>query len=87
MSRSEPPPVPPSRTPIGAGLLVAGLIAIGAGLLVPQLLGSFSDRDRLILALIEVGLPRRCSRSASWSWRGACTPTRRRSGSWRAATS
>jgi diguanylate cyclase (GGDEF)-like protein len=55
MSRSEPPPLPPpSRTPIGAGLLVAGLVAIGVGLLVPQLLGSFSDRDRLILALIEV---------------------------------
>lgn len=54
MSRSEPPPLPPNRTPIGAGLLVAGLVAIGAGLLVPQLLGSFSERDRLILALIEV---------------------------------
>ncbi len=54
MSRSEPPPLPPNRTPIGAGLLVAGLIAIGAGLLVPQLLGTFSGRDRLILALIEL---------------------------------
>lgn len=40
--------------PIGVGLLVAGLVAIAAGLLLPQLLGSFSERERLILALIEV---------------------------------
>ena len=46
--------MPPNRTPIGVGLLIAGLVAIAAGLLVPQLLGSFSERERLILALIEV---------------------------------
>jgi len=54
LSRSEPPPLPPNRTPIGAGLLVVGLIAIAAGLLLPQLLGSFTERDRMILAVIEV---------------------------------
>lgn len=53
-SRPEHPPLPPDRTPIGAGLLVAGLAAIAVGVLTPQLLGSFSGRDRLILALIEV---------------------------------
>ena len=38
---------------IGAGLLVAGLVAIGAGLLLPLLLGSFSERQALLLALVE----------------------------------
>ncbi len=54
MSRSELPPQP-SRTPVGVGVLVAGLIAIATGLMLPQLLGSFSERERMILALVEVG--------------------------------
>jgi diguanylate cyclase (GGDEF)-like protein len=44
---------PPGRRSIAAGLLVAGLVAIGAGLLLPLLLGSFSDRQMLVLALVE----------------------------------
>ncbi|MFN8215366.1 MAG: diguanylate cyclase [Solirubrobacterales bacterium] len=55
MSRSELPPLQPTRTPVGVGVLIAGLVAIAAGLLLPQLLGSFSESERLILALIEVG--------------------------------
>ena len=43
------------RAPIGAGLLVAGLVTIGAGLLLPLLLGSFSNQQALILALVEAG--------------------------------
>jgi diguanylate cyclase (GGDEF)-like protein len=35
--------------------LVAGLAAIAAGLLLPLLIGSFSDTQALVLALIEVG--------------------------------
>ncbi len=41
------------RRPIGAGFLVAGLLAIGAGLLLPLLLGSFSRRQAVALALVE----------------------------------
>ena len=44
---------PRSLRPIGAGLLVAGLVAIAAGLLLPLLLGSFSQRQALILTLVE----------------------------------
>jgi diguanylate cyclase (GGDEF)-like protein len=36
-------------------VLVAGLVAIAAGLLLPLLIGSFSDTQALVLALIEVG--------------------------------
>ena len=46
---------PSGQRSIGAGLLVAGLIAIGAGLLLPLLLGSFSERQTLLLALVEAG--------------------------------
>jgi len=42
-----------ARAPIGPGLLIAGLATIAAGLLLPLLLGSFSDRQALILALVE----------------------------------
>ncbi len=44
---------PTGRRPIGAGILVAGLAAIVAGLLLPLLLGSFSRRQALILAGVE----------------------------------
>jgi diguanylate cyclase (GGDEF)-like protein len=47
--------LPPRRTPVGARLLVAGLVAVGAGLLLPLLIGSFSDAQALLLALVEIG--------------------------------
>jgi diguanylate cyclase (GGDEF)-like protein len=43
-----------NRRSVGVGLLVAALLAIGAGLLLPLLLGSFSNRQAWILALVEV---------------------------------
>ncbi len=46
---------PASRLPIGPGLLVAGLAAIALGLLLPLLIGSFSHRQALILAVVELG--------------------------------
>jgi diguanylate cyclase (GGDEF)-like protein len=47
------PPDPSGRRPIGAGFLVAGLIAIAAGLLLPVAIGSFSNTQTLVLAVIE----------------------------------
>ena len=44
---------PGGRRPVGAGFLVAGLIAIAAGLLLPLALGSFSNRQALLLAVVE----------------------------------
>jgi diguanylate cyclase (GGDEF)-like protein len=44
---------PNGRRPIGAGILVAGLAAIAAGLLLPVVLGSFSRGQALILAVVE----------------------------------
>jgi diguanylate cyclase (GGDEF)-like protein len=44
---------PDGRPPISAGFLVAGLVAIVAGLLLPLLLGSFSGGQTLILASFE----------------------------------
>ncbi len=52
MSRNLTPD-PPGRQALGAGFLLAGLLAIVAGLLLPLLLGSFSRRQTLILALVE----------------------------------
>jgi diguanylate cyclase (GGDEF)-like protein len=49
-----PAPDPTGRRPIGAGLLIAGLAAIVAGVLLPILLGSFSEQQTLVLALVEV---------------------------------
>jgi diguanylate cyclase (GGDEF)-like protein len=46
---------PAARRPIGAGFLVAALAAVGAGLLLPLLLGSFSRRQAVVLSLIEAG--------------------------------
>ncbi len=44
---------PPASRPIGAGFLVAGLLAIAGGLLLPVVLGSFSQRQTLVLAIVE----------------------------------
>jgi diguanylate cyclase (GGDEF)-like protein len=52
MSARFPTPDPGGR-PIGAGFLLAGLAAIVAGLLLPVVLGSFSERQTLVLALVE----------------------------------
>jgi diguanylate cyclase (GGDEF)-like protein len=48
-----PEPDPNGRRPLSAGLLVAGLAAIVAGLLLPLILGSFSRRQSFVLALVE----------------------------------
>ena len=53
MTSRYPTPNPSDRRPIGAGLLVAGLAAIAAGLLLPIALGSFSQRQTLVLAIVE----------------------------------
>jgi diguanylate cyclase (GGDEF)-like protein len=44
---------PQGPRPLGARFLVAGLVAVGAGLLLPVVLGSFSERQTLFLALVE----------------------------------
>jgi diguanylate cyclase (GGDEF)-like protein len=46
-------PDPQGPRPISAGFLVAGLGAIGAGLFLPVVLGTFSQRQTLLLALVE----------------------------------
>lgn len=51
---SPPPDNQGSRLPIASGLLVAGLAAIVLGLLLPLLIGSFSDRQTMVLAIAEV---------------------------------
>ncbi len=43
------------RRPIGTGFLLAGLLAIAAGLLLPLVLGSFSRRQAWVLAVVEAG--------------------------------
>jgi diguanylate cyclase (GGDEF)-like protein len=53
MTTQFPDPDPTGRRSIGAGLLIAGLMAIAAGLLLPLVLGSFSSRQTLVLALVE----------------------------------
>ena len=44
---------PPGRSPVAAGVLVAGLAAIVVGVLAPLLLGSFSSSQTLALAVVE----------------------------------
>jgi diguanylate cyclase (GGDEF)-like protein len=44
---------PPGRSPVAAGVLVAGLAAIVVGVLAPLLLGSFSSSQTLLLATVE----------------------------------
>ena len=53
MTDPEPTQSAPARLPLSAAVLLAALLAIGVGLLAPLLLGSFSSRQALILALIE----------------------------------
>jgi len=53
MTAQFPSSQPERQRSIGAGFLVAGLVAIGAGLLLPLVLGSFSDRQTLVLAIVE----------------------------------
>ena len=48
-----PPDKPEGRSPIAAGYLVAGLIATAGGLLLPLALGTFSERQTFLLALVE----------------------------------
>jgi diguanylate cyclase (GGDEF)-like protein len=55
MVRPNPPSLPPNRPPVGVRLLVAGLLAIAAGLMLPLAIGSFSGTQTLILGLVEVG--------------------------------
>src|ERR1700679_2242838 len=43
----------PAGRQVGAAVLVGGLVAIAAGLLLPVVLGSFSQRQRVVLALVE----------------------------------
>ncbi len=52
--RSQRPDSPRNPIPVGPGLLVAGLAVIVLGLLAPLALGSFSDRQALLLAIVEV---------------------------------
>jgi diguanylate cyclase (GGDEF)-like protein len=49
----EHPPQDSAARPLGAAFLIAGLVAIVAGLLLPVVLGSFSRRQALILAIVE----------------------------------
>jgi diguanylate cyclase (GGDEF)-like protein len=49
----QTPPAADSGRPVAAGFLVAGLVAIAAGLLLPLVLGSFSKGQTLALALVE----------------------------------
>jgi len=53
MSKRQSPPSGFARAPISPALLVAGLATIVVGLLLPLLLGTFSDRQALVLAIVE----------------------------------
>jgi diguanylate cyclase (GGDEF)-like protein len=53
VTASDPKQGPLSQRPLSPTLLLAALLAIGIGLLTPLLLGSFSDTQALILALVE----------------------------------
>ena len=53
MMDRNPAPLPPARRTVGPGVLVAALAAIVAGLLLPLILGSFSQRQKLLLAALE----------------------------------
>jgi diguanylate cyclase (GGDEF)-like protein len=51
----EPKPAPPLQRPLSPALLLAALAMICVGLLAPLLLGSFSESQALILAVVEAG--------------------------------
>jgi diguanylate cyclase (GGDEF)-like protein len=53
MTSQSPSPKPDRQRSIGAGFLVAGLAAIAVGVVLPFALGSFSDRQTLVLAVFE----------------------------------
>jgi diguanylate cyclase (GGDEF)-like protein len=53
MMDQNPASLPPGRRTVGPSVLVAALAAIVAGLLLPLILGSFSQRQKLLLALLE----------------------------------
>ncbi len=53
MTDSDPEQTGAQRLPLSAKVLLAALVAIGVGLLAPLLLGSFSNRQALILAAVE----------------------------------
>lgn len=53
MTHREPEQQPRRADPLSPALLLAALVAIGVGLLAPLLLGSFSQAQALILALVE----------------------------------
>jgi diguanylate cyclase (GGDEF)-like protein len=53
MTEKRNPERSSTGAPIGPGLLVAGLATIVVGLLLPLLLGSFSQRQALVLAIVE----------------------------------
>ncbi len=55
MTHKQDPDADANRLPVGVGLLVAGLAAIGVGALLPPVLGNFSTQQALVLALVEVG--------------------------------
>jgi diguanylate cyclase (GGDEF)-like protein len=53
MTQSQINPAPSRRDPLSPALLLAALLTIAVGLVAPLLLGSFSQAQALILALIE----------------------------------
>ncbi len=53
MTDRKPAPSPPAERALSPTLLLAALLAIGVGLLAPLVLGSFSDTQALVLALVE----------------------------------
>jgi diguanylate cyclase (GGDEF)-like protein len=53
VSRPEPSPNPDLQRPLSPALLLAALGTIGVGLLAPLVLGSFSNSQALVLALVE----------------------------------
>ncbi|MFN8162638.1 MAG: GGDEF domain-containing protein [Solirubrobacterales bacterium] len=55
MTEPQPTTTPVPRRSLSPTVLLAALLAVAVGLVAPLLLGSFSERQTLILALIEGG--------------------------------